>query len=122
MRKRINDSYGHKAGDNYIRGCCHMIFEEYKHSPVFRIGGDEFIVILQGQDYENRLQHLESMRSTFERTFTQDNVDPWENYSASVGMAEYASDDSTVELVFKRADKAMYADKQAFKKKYGSYR
>lgn len=82
----------------------------------------KFIVVLQGQDYENRLHHLESMRTIFERTFTQDNVDPWENYSASVGMAEYASDDSTVELVFKRADKAMYEEKQAFNKKYGSYR
>ena len=37
-------------------------------------------------------------------------------------MAEFASDDNSVELVFKRADKAMYADKTAFKEKYGKYR
>jgi len=37
-------------------------------------------------------------------------------------MAEYASDDSTYELVFKRADEDMYNDKKSFKEKHGSYR
>lgn len=38
----LNDTYGHTAGDNYIKGCCKVICQIYKHSPVFRIGGDEF--------------------------------------------------------------------------------
>jgi predicted signal transduction protein with EAL and GGDEF domain len=49
-------------------------------------------------------------------------VDPWRKYSAAVGIAEKASDESTVEPVFKRADKSMYEDKEEFKKKYGSAR
>ena len=52
--KDINDSCGHKAGDQYIRGCCRMVCEVFKHSPVYRIGGDEFIVVLQGHDYKER--------------------------------------------------------------------
>ena len=47
---------------------------------------------------------------------------PWLRYSAAVGMAEIASDDYTFELVFKRADKAMYEDKKQFKQQHGSYR
>ncbi len=48
--------------------------------------------------------------------------EPWLRYSASVGMAEHAADDNTFELVFKRADQDMYADKKCFKEQYGSYR
>ena len=47
---------------------------------------------MQRQDHEKRLEHLDSIRTIFERTFNQDNTDAWEKYSASVGMAEYASD------------------------------
>ncbi len=120
--KKINDNYGHKAGDMYIKNCCHMICEVYKHSPVFRIGGDEFIVILEGTDYDNRLQHLQQLKNMLEKTYTQKDADPWEQCSASLGMAEPAFDDNTVELVFKRADRAMYEDKKQFKEKHGSYR
>ena len=52
--KIINDKYGHERGDEYIIGACMLISKIYKHSPVYRIGGDEFVVVLQGEDYENR--------------------------------------------------------------------
>ncbi|MBR5089815.1 MAG: GGDEF domain-containing protein [Ruminiclostridium sp.] len=120
--KKINDEFGHKAGDNYIIGCSHIICEIYKHSPVFRIGGDEFVVILQGSDYKNRYALYEQITSEFAKTFADMSVDPPDRYSASVGMAEYAADDSMVELVFKRADKAMYVNKVKFKTENGSYR
>ena len=120
--KKINDECGHKAGDIYIKGCCHLICEIFKHSPVFRIGGDEFVAVLTGQDYQNRYDNIESLRSAYAETYQNHEQELCYRYSASIGMAEYASDDSTVELVFKRADKAMYEDKANFKKQYGSYR
>uniref|UniRef100_UPI00036EDF8A GGDEF domain-containing protein n=1 Tax=Ruminococcus flavefaciens TaxID=1265 RepID=UPI00036EDF8A len=120
--KSINDDYGHKAGDLYIKGCCHLICEAFKHSPVFRIGGDEFVVILHGQDYKNRAQITNSLRAAYKRAFEQKDKDPWLRYSAAVGIAEYASDDNTYELVFKRADKAMYDEKKQFKQEHGSIR
>ena len=52
--KEINDSLGHTAGDQYIRDACGIICRIFSHSPVFRIGGDEFCVILRGGDYEVR--------------------------------------------------------------------
>ena len=120
--KRINDEYGHRAGDEYIKGCCHMICDAFKHSPVYRIGGDEFVVILQGHDFNNRLQITQKLNDSFSETFSQNKRKPWLRYSASIGMAELMSGDSSIEIVFRRADKAMYEEKRKFKELYGSYR
>ena len=51
--KQINDTLGHQAGDEYIRKGCSTICSFFKRSPVFRIGGDEFVAIIQGPDYLN---------------------------------------------------------------------
>ena len=120
--KKINDEFGHKEGDQYIKGSCHLICETFKHSPVYRIGGDEFVVILIGEDYENRERLTENLKKAFLDSFSQTELDPWLRYSASVGMAEFISDDSSFETVFKRADEAMYEAKKEFKEKHGSYR
>ena len=120
--KRINDQFGHKMGDAYINGCCHLICEVFKHSPVYRIGGDEFVAILQGTDYDNRLALVETLKQRYEDCLKNNKAALWEQYSAAVGMAELASDDRTIDLVFKRADKAMYADKKRIKERLGSYR
>ncbi|MCR4606063.1 MAG: diguanylate cyclase [Eubacterium sp.] len=120
--KLINDDFGHKSGDLYIKGCCKMICETFKHSPVYRIGGDEFVAILLGKDYKNRIDLVKKLKDAYKESYIQENTEPWLRYSAAVGFAEHASDDYTIELVFKRADKAMYEDKAAFKEVYGSYR
>ncbi|MBQ6985537.1 MAG: GGDEF domain-containing protein [Oscillibacter sp.] len=52
--KRVNDVEGHEAGDRHIISACGMICDVFKHSPIFRIGGDEFVAILEGKDYRNR--------------------------------------------------------------------
>lgn len=113
--KVINDTYGHKMGDNYIKGCCHLACEVFKHSPVFRIGGDEFVIILQSTDYENRLTLFAELKSRYASSSSDTEQDPWNRYSAAVGMADNSYDDMTVDLVFRRADKAMYEDKKNYK-------
>ena len=120
--KHINDSYGHKAGDQYIKGCCHLICDTFKHSPVYRIGGDEFVAILMGHDYSERIRLVNELKDAYDKAYSNETVDPWLRYSAAVGMAENASDDNTAELVFKRADKAMYKAKKDFKEEHGSTR
>ena len=117
--KDINDSCGHKAGDQYIRGCCRLVCEVFKHSPVYRIGGDEFIVVLQGHDYKERQALVDELREKFDKKYNQTELKPWFRYSAAVGMAENASYDTTADPVFKRADEAMYEDKKRFRRKYG---
>ena len=117
--KMINDNYGHSAGDSYLAGCCKVICNIYKHSPVFRVGGDEFVVILYGTDYQERYERIKEMKDTFEQSYRQTDVDPWLRYSVAFGMAEFSSEDGTVEAVCERADKEMYKEKASFKRSLG---
>lgn len=120
--KAVNDSYGHEKGDIYIKGCCQIICDTYAKSPVFRIGGDEFIAVLRGRDYEMRDELLAEITETFVYRTQSQTGEPWERFSMSPGMAEYISDDESVSQVMRRADAAMYLYKTEFKRKFGSYR
>lgn len=117
--KNINDTHGHTFGDDYLKGCCKKVCHIYKHSPVFRIGGDEFVVILTGEDFEKRNELIAAVRDSFEKSYADSNQKPWMRYSAAVGMAEFSAGDKSVEEVFKRADQAMYETKVEFKKAHG---
>ncbi len=108
--KQVNDSMGHKAGDKLIKDACRMICELFKHSPVFRVGGDEFVVILTGQDFERRLEIMEDMNRRVEYNKR--------NYQVviAVGMSEYVPDaDKNYHEVFERADALMYVRKNELK-------
>ena len=114
--KRINDTYGHDFGDRYLIGACSRICQIYKHSPVYRIGGDEFVVLLQGVDYENREALLLSLREQFMENWEDESKEPWERFSAAAGMAEYTgAPGEDVEQVLARADKEMYRAKVEMK-------
>ncbi|MBO4846238.1 MAG: GGDEF domain-containing protein [Lachnospiraceae bacterium] len=109
--KKVNDTYGHDKGDMYIKGACEIMSDVYAHSPIFRIGGDEFVVILEGRDYENRDELLKLIRQRYKESASSDR-DPWLKYSAAVGMALYhPGSDLDVDTVFKRADNDMYHEK-----------
>ncbi len=108
--KHVNDTQGHHAGDEYIKACCHIICTVFKHSPVFRVGGDEFTVLLTGEDYANR----EDLLERFKQIVMSNRKKGLANLAS--GMATYDSGlDRCVESVFERADKAMYEDKRHFK-------
>ncbi|MBE5808491.1 MAG: GGDEF domain-containing protein [Clostridiales bacterium] len=108
--KRINDTLGHKAGDMYIQSACQMICVYFKHSPVFRIGGDEFAVVLQGHDYEHRDEIMREINEKIEKNIGTNNA------VISIGLAEFdpaANED--YHAVFTRADQRMYVRKQQLK-------
>ena len=108
--KKINDTFGHKAGDEYIRSACALLCEYYDHSPVFRIGGDEFVVLLKGRDYEARNEILHGINEQIEKNLDSGKV------VASLGMAIYEPDrDLSFHEVFKRADEMMYERKMQLK-------
>ncbi len=109
--KAINDTEGHKAGDDYIRASCMLVCRIFHHSPVYRVGGDEFVVVLRGQDFENRASLFASLRRQVE-----DNVRIGEGPIVASGLAEFQPVvDRTVEDVFNRADNQMYGDKARLK-------
>ena len=113
--KRINDRYGHGMGDRYLLNACALICRVFTHSPVFRIGGDEFAVLLQSGDYDRR----DSLMEEFDGLAAEVNhtaEEPWEQISVAKGMAIYRPDsDGSVEDVMRRADQRMYLDKQRMK-------
>ena len=113
--KIINDNYGHSYGDIYLKGCCHIFCDILKRSPIYRIGGDEFVAILTGEDYINRKEKLEELKRAFDASFRNNYSDPWMRFSAAVGISDYSPEDGTVEPVFERADRFMYEAKQQFK-------
>ncbi|MBR5109412.1 MAG: EAL domain-containing protein [Clostridia bacterium] len=109
--KVVNDTRGHKAGDEYIRSACKLVCQLFQHSPVFRIGGDEFVVILRGQDYANREKLISALRRQVE-----ENIRIGEGPVIASGLAEFRpADDRSVEEVFNRADSLMYEDKTRLK-------
>lgn len=109
--KKINDTLGHVAGDEYIKASSQILCDLFVHSPVFRIGGDEFVVFLRGSDYTAREELMHSLREQI-----------LENQKSGIGpilasgMAEYEyENDSDVTEVFDRADREMYANKKNLK-------
>lgn len=106
--KMTNDTWGHEAGDELLKKACSAICRYYAHSPVFRIGGDEFAAILEGQDYKNREDILTRFRAEFAR--------PDGEMRVASGMSDYIpGSDSTFSDVFCRADDAMYENKRWIK-------
>ena len=74
--KMINDELGHEFGDAYIINSCKLLCDVFKHSPVFRIGGDEFLIILRGEDYEARNDLLILLNDRMNDLDKQD-IDKW---------------------------------------------
>lgn len=120
--KYINDTFGHEGGDKYIRGCSRAVSEKCPESRTFRTGGDEFVTVLLGKDYAGRERILREIREVFETCGSDETRQPWERYSASVGLAEYRGGDESFEAVCARADQAMYAEKEAYHQRKGRYR
>ena len=114
--KPINDQYGHDKGDIYLQASSQLACRVYKNSPVFRIGGDEFAVILQDKDYKNRKALMELFK-TSEANICASAKNEWEKVSMAIGMAEYdPQSHRSVDDVVHLADKNMYENKRAAKK------
>ena len=114
--KEINDAYGHDKGDLYLQSACRMICATFAHSPVFRIGGDEFVALLQNADYDNRAALVDDFERRC-RAYNQAPDNPWEHASIATGMAVFDPlVDQDVDSVFRRADERMYRQKKRSKK------
>lgn len=113
--KKINDTYGHEKGNIYLKNACKLTCRIFKGSPVFRVGGDEFVVILQGDDYENCYKLMRDFDVEAEKHNNMTRNE-WEKINIAKGMVKYEpGTDQNAEAVFKRADARMYVAKQKMK-------
>lgn len=117
--KLVNDKYGHDKGDIYLKKASHLMCHVFQHSPVFRIGGDEFSVIMQNDAFRDR----EDLICEFHKAMAETNAaaeNPWEQVRVSFGIAEYDPEqDGAVIDVVRRADKNMYENKRIRKTQEG---
>lgn len=113
--KIVNDTFGHDSGDTYIINCCKLICDIFKHSPVFRIGGDEFVAILQSDDFDNIEFIKRSVMSTcFDEATKAASLAEKKSFAA--GFAVFDRDhDTSFGDVMKRADLEMYNNKRMLK-------
>ena len=115
--KKVNDNYGHNAGNEMLRHAASAICKVFKHSPVYRVGGDEFTAILEGEDYENR----EELLKRFDEAVAEEHFEAGGDtltVSVARGLGVYEAG-MEFAAVAKVADAAMYNHKAAIKAKYG---
>lgn len=107
--KYINDTQGHAAGDQLIKEACALICEYFKHGAVFRVGGDEFVVILQEKGYETMDEEIGKLNKKVEANIKNNGI------VVSIGSSVLQPDDSQLHDVFARADHMMYERKSKLK-------
>ena len=111
--KTINDTYGHEKGDEAILDLCEAICSTFKRSPVFRTGGDEFVVIMENDDLKHKDQLIDRFRETAAR---EESKKPWRKLSAALGCCVYDPKRHNLFAdVLKAADAEMYRNKTAMK-------
>lgn len=115
--KKINDECGHDKGDTYLKNACDLICRVFEHSPVFRMGGDEFAVFLQNCDFKNR-EALIRRFADEQDSINESASDIWKEVHVAFGIAVYEPGvDDSIEDAMRRADKIMYENKRLMKEK-----
>ncbi len=112
--KLINDTQGHAAGDQAIIDAARIISDIFKHSPVFRIGGDEFAIVLSGRDYSRRSALMGQLEDRMRENAELEQV----ILASGISAYDPVTDDEFAD-VFRRADTRMYEKKRQMK---GSFR
>lgn len=110
--KKTNDTLGHYYGDMLITNAAKLIETSFLGCPVYRIGGDEFVVIMDGMNYQNR----DALRMNFAAAIASERKRGGaDSVSIACGTAEFTEGDTCYSDVFTRADSAMYENKKQMK-------
>ena len=115
--KKINDEHGHDKGDLYLKTASRLICEVFRNSPVFRVGGDEFAVVLQEDDFVRREELIVAFEQR-QKEICAAAQNAWEEVRVALGVAVYdPQNDQSVNDTARRADKIMYENKRIGREK-----
>ena len=115
--KLINDSFGHKAGDRLLQEAALLLRENCREEDfVARIGGDEFVIILEGADQQLTEQICNRILKSF-RAYSSRKDKRTFYLSISLGSATKTSHDQSMDLLMKEADEKQYQKKHQMKKR-----
>lgn len=110
--KRINDTYGHQAGDRVIKVIGRSIAKRLREVDFFcRYGGEEFVALMPETDCATALDVLEKVRDAIANAAFNYKDQPM-SITLSVGLTEFKTND-VLETAFERADQALYSAKSS---------
>jgi diguanylate cyclase (GGDEF)-like protein len=110
--KAVNDSYGHAAGDEVLRGVAHVLRDNLRATDMIgRYGGEEFMLILTETEVEDGAQLTEKLRTLVERTRFPVDGNPELTVTISIGLAGGFGHTLRVDPLVRDADAAMYSAK-----------
>ena len=109
--KFINDNYGHKMGDNYIKAAAEILDKSSRNEDITaRIGGDEFAIILAETGFEEADRIYQRIKNNIE-LYNQENK-LVRRLEISLGFAVKTKKEQNIDKIFKQADKMMYNNKR----------
>ncbi|HVL75295.1 MAG TPA: diguanylate cyclase, partial [Noviherbaspirillum sp.] len=116
--KAVNDTMGHDAGDEVLRNAGLRLRDAVRpHDKVVRIGGDEFIVVLEDVGAASDAAHVaERIVHAFQEPFRLSKGT--HSIGTSIGIAVYPEDGPDADTLLKHADIAMYSAKTSGKQRY----
>ena len=119
--KDINDTYGHRAGDELLKQAAERIRQILREADIIaRQGGDEFLVLVEDASSAPQVETVaQKILDTLSQPFTVDGHEV--TISASIGISRYSDHSSTMADMIKQADLAMYAAKKAGRARYHIY-
>ncbi len=106
--KKINDTQGHQAGDRLLLRACRCLKEELKEYALFRIGGDEFLVLCPGIEHEELLRRMEAVKRKGEE----------QEARMAVGCVWSPDGRTDLDRLIAKADDRMYKDKREYYEKH----
>lgn len=111
--KRFNDTFGHEAGDAYLRELGNLLRERFRRQDVVcRYGGDEFVLVLPEASLEATMQRAQLLGEAVENLVVTYHGQPMGRATLSLGIAAFPEHGSNGEAVLRSADAALYRAKQ----------
>ena len=119
--KRINDLYGHSSGDEVLKQIGQRLSGKFlrQGSRLYRIGGDEFILLTDATERHELIPEIEEMMNAIQKVFVLGKVTT--SISTSIGISLYPANARTLDDLLQYADVAMYAAKKNGKNNYVFY-
>ena len=111
--KYINDTYGHAVGDKVLKDFVETVREIISTRELFfRVGGEEFILLLPGADIKKAVEIGEKIRKSVEERKIKTNGKTI-SYTVSIGIAQMKPEDTDIYSLLHRADKMLYVAKRS---------
>ncbi|MFR8428488.1 MAG: GGDEF domain-containing protein [Roseburia inulinivorans] len=107
--KKVNDEQGHEAGDRLIIRACECLAGVFKGYGLYRIGGDEFLVLCLGIEEKDLREHVEKLRMDMKE----------HQVTMAVGMIWKEHGPKDIDLLLNESERLMYEDKDRYYKEHG---